>query len=127
MSYLQPPSSGYQMTSSPMSPPVNGSESMLLGSMLGELKSGQSQITHAISVQTDVLRQIHGQLSSNATLMAERLPEKMPSPASLEDRLKLTREVLKTLVPVLLLAAIVLGKITLLEGEGLLRRWLGLG
>ncbi len=126
MDYRQPPWGGYP-TSSPPSWPQHqphGSDGLFLGAALGELKSGQSQIVTAISEQTHVLQEIRGQLASNATLMSERLPARPAQ--TIDDRLRTMREILKTLVPLALLAAIVTGKLTWLEAWPLLRASLGL-
>lgn len=82
MTYPEPPWSGYPHPSYPPSPHVNESESMLLGSFLGELLMGQAQTVQVLTAQTEVLREIRSQLSANAALMAERLhAPTAPSPA----------------------------------------------
>lgn len=128
MSYHQPPCSGCQHPYYPSSPPANGSDSMLLGSMLGELKTGQHHIVSALGQQTGVLHRIHDRLEENAKLMAH-LPEAATSSdqveTTLDDRLRTLREILKTLVPLALLAAIIMGKMTLLEAWPLIRQSLG--
>ncbi len=125
MHYLPPSPGSYPPNYYPPSSPANGHESMLLGSMLGELKSGQVAIVSALGQQTGVLHRIHDRLEENAKLMAH-LPEAAPAATTLEDRLQIVREILKTLVPLALLAAIIMGKITFLEAWPLIRQSLGL-
>jgi hypothetical protein len=129
MSYQPQQQSGYPPNYYPHSPHANGNDSMLLGSMLGELKSGQTSIVSALGAQTDVLQDIHQQLRDNASLMSERLKPPQPEPptVSLNERIVTVREILKTLVPLALLVAIVMGKITVLEAWPLLRQSLGIG
>lgn len=130
MSYPPQQQSGYPPSYYPPLPYANGSDSMLLGSMLGELKSGQTSIVHALGAQTEVLQGIHQQLRDNASLMSERLqpPATAEAPkVSLNDRIVTLREILKTLVPLALLVAIVMGKITFIEAWPLLRQSLGIG
>jgi hypothetical protein len=74
MNYRQPPHDGYPPSYYPSSPHSNGHD-MLLGSMLGELKQGQSSIVHALGTQTEVLSDIRDQLRDNSRLMGERLPQ----------------------------------------------------
>lgn len=68
MSYPQPPSWPHYP------PPFGQGSDMPLGIVLGELKSGQAQTIHAISAQTEVLREISERLSENTSVLSERLP-----------------------------------------------------
>lgn len=130
MSYPPQQQSGYPPSYYPFLPHANGSDNMLLGSMLGELKSGQTSIVHALGAQTEVLQDIHQQLRDNASLMSDRLPLVALAEApkvSLTDRIGMLREILKTLVPLAILVAIVMGKLTFIEAWPLLRQSLGIG
>ena len=119
-----PPWSGYPPSSPPPLPSFNGHESMLLGSLLGELKSGQAQTIHSLNLQTEVLRQIHGQLAENATLMADRLPA---APATPEPKAETMtwRDWAQIGVGLVVVLGALAGKIPLKDVPGLIGKPLG--
>lgn len=128
MSYPPHYSGTYQQPSYPTTVPV-GSDgillSVMLGPLLGELKSGQAQTIATLQAQTNILQQIHQQLTANATTLAERLPTK--AHRSIDDRLITIRDLIKTILPLAILSAIVMGKITWSDAWPMLRTLLGLG
>lgn len=93
-------------------------DSMMLGALLGEIKSGQANTIHALEL-------IRAQLEANARLMAERLPVVKAS-RSTEDTLKLVREFIQTLIPIGLLVLLAIGKLKVADVWPLIRQTLGL-
>lgn len=79
MSYPPPHCAASPPSSTPSY--VNGSGSETLYLVLGEIRYGQSQIIQVHREQTALLSGIHQQLTDNARLMSERLPEKPAPPA----------------------------------------------
>lgn len=110
----EPPPGSYHY-----SPPTYGNESVMLV-WLGQILTVQKQ---AISLHETVVEE----LRALPDRIAAKLPPPPAPPPSLEERLRTMCEFLKLLVPLFLLGAIVMGKITLLEGEGVIRKWLGIG
>lgn len=133
MSYPHPHWSGYPPTSHQSSPPAApshaGSESMLLsilvGPLLGELKSGQAQLIATMTAQTEVLRQIHAQMAANASLLEvipeklEELPEKIilpivPPPVKWMDRPSV-RDWVQIAIALVVVGAALSGKLPIKE------------
>lgn len=112
----EPPPGSY-----PYPPPTYGNESVMLV-WLGQILTVQQQ---GIALHETVVEE----LRALPDRIAAKLPPPPPPPPTptLEERLRTMREFLKLLVPLFLLGAIVMGKITLLEGEGVIRKWLGIG
>ena len=101
--------------------PANGQDSMSLGLVLEELRTGQSQIIHAVHSQTSVLREIHEQLQENAHYLADRAAT--PTPPS--DHLSLREKLYLAWAALVLMGAIV-GKSTFQEAMQMLARPPGL-
>lgn len=127
MDYQQPPPSGYPPTWPGPYPhsAVPGHDSLALGTTLGRLLAGQER---TIFLHEKTLQELQALPSRLAAALPP--PSVAPMPAaspSLHDWMQTVREILKTLVPLALLAAIAAGKITFLEAMPLIRQAMGLG
>lgn len=130
MSYHQPPYGGYPPSWQPpyqhvphqVQHQAPHQDSLALGTTLGQLLAGQERSIFLHEAQLHELRALPARI-------AEMIPQpaaKPPEP-TIHERLSIVREILKTLVPLALLAAIVMGKLTFIEAWPLLRQSMGLG
>lgn len=119
--------------SPPSSPPywpsaVNGHESLMMGSLLGELKAGQVRTIYVLELIATKLEELPARL-------AERIPPPVPPPVSTPpppppppphhvDRLAL-KDWMQIVVAVVIIAAAITGKITWGQAFGLVGKPFG--
>jgi uncharacterized protein YgfB (UPF0149 family) len=101
---------------------ANGTESMFLGSLLGQLTHGQSQTITVLQRQAETLDEIRQQLSDNARVMQERLPQ--PSAASKADALT-WRDWAQIILAGLIVIGALLGRVPLKDVPGLIGKPFG--
>lgn len=104
--------------------PMHGGD-LMLGSMLGQMIAGQHNAN-------ELLRAITDRLSDLPDQIAERMSEKLsrPEPSAPQDGkvmsyMKTTKELLQAALPLALLTALVMGKVTWSDVLPLIRTALG--
>lgn len=120
-----PPWHGYPQRSSTPGASAGGTDNLALGSMLGQLLAGQERSIFLHEMTVTELRSLPDRIAQR--LPPPQTPTPAPSTPTIESRLIIVREIAKTLIPILVLAAFIMGKLTFSEALPILRHVLGLG
>lgn len=115
---------GFPPGSWPYPPPTSGThDNLALGTTLGQLLAGQDR---QLFLQELIVAELRALPERIAALIPTPPPPPPPGP-TLSDHLAAMREILKLMIPLGLIALVAMGRLTVFEGEGLIRKWLGLG